>query len=46
MFSYANSKVLCKDNVKLDFLHKTTVPMLYVKKDNGGVHTARKTDIT
>lgn len=33
------------EEIIIDFLHKTTVPMLYVKKDNGGVHTARNLGI-
>lgn len=33
------------EEIIIDFLHKTTMPMLYVKKDNGGVHTARNLGI-
>lgn len=29
------------DDLVLEFMNATDIPVLYIKKENGGVHTAR-----
>lgn len=34
------------DDLILEFMNRTDIPVLYIKKENGGVHTARNEGTT